>query len=91
MNPTEMLRKLLSLSTITISEKTKNKLKNSTNLIQSSKNSSGNLPGHTIKYEKLYFEHRLCVPVGEIQKKILHGNHESLIRGHRGLERHNIY
>ena len=85
MTSSNVVRKLMHLTTIKVSEKMLSQLKYDYE-------SDPFLKEHfkdpyTKIGNRIYFEKRLCIPCGSLREMVLHENHESIICGHRAFQK----
>ena len=83
-----ILKKLLNITTLKLSENILEKLKDEYQNDEHFKNLY-NTPKEPYlkKNNKLYLEKKLCIPTGSIRLDILNDNHESLYGAHRGYKK----
>ena len=80
--------KLMTMTTVKLSMDTLKTLKNDYLRDHEFENIHQEPKDPNVKRSKrLFFENRLCLPKGTIRAMIMHDNHESLLGGHRGLNK----
>ncbi len=86
----DIIRKLLVLTKVSVSNETLNILKQQYLADNFFKNIFENVPPpYRRKGKRLYFENRLCIPEGALRQNILHDHHTSVYGGHRGYNKTN--
>ena len=88
MIPSNVVRQLMHLTTIKVSEKILSQLKYD---YESDPFLKEHFKDPKEPYSKMgnrtYFEKRLCIPRWSLREMVLHDNHESLIGGHRAFQK----
>ena len=84
----DMVQKLMMLTTLKLSEETISKLEKEYSQDQNFKDHYENpKEPYEKRGKRLYFENRLCIPNGKIRSTVINDNHESLLGGHRGFSK----